>query len=126
MADKIDPIAPMSAADHALAHALTALVTMRIYDHGRVEMLRAVLTDVGRASQSANPHILALKDAAREVLRADPATAHHCRSHLTARDAIQRFSEWRLGMALERVDLKNQRRPAVVSQSETTRGEAAP
>ena len=114
----------MSAADHALAHALTALVSMTVYDHGRVEMLRAVLVDAGRASQSTNPHVVALKDAARDVLRHKRASAKGSRAHLEARAAIQRFSEWRLGLALERVDLENQRRPAGVSQSETTRGEA--
>lgn len=92
----------MSAADHALAHALTALVCLTIYDRGRVLMLRAVLTDAGRASQSTNPHIVALKDAAREFLRSKSDGPEHCRARLTACDAIARFSEWRLGMVLEK------------------------
>lgn len=97
MADQPHTMRPV---DHVLAHALTALVAIRVHDPARDAMLRTVLEQDWAHTQSPIPEIQALAETAGHLLSCAPGSPAWARAHLNASDAVARFSEWRLGKAL--------------------------
>lgn len=95
MAERLNP------ADHVLAHGIGALVSRRLHDWPREQMLidvvRSALPDANRN----NPRMEALIALAYKV--EDCASLGHGRTlwMLDASDAYAAFCEWRLGLAQE-------------------------
>ena len=96
---------PMTLADRAMVNALAALVTMRVRDAKRQELLVGILRDAWEKSESDNPYVSAVADAVRSFLiqyDQDPVRWTGTSAWFEMSFALERFFFWRLSLAQQK------------------------
>ncbi|MBY5988193.1 hypothetical protein [Roseovarius atlanticus] len=99
---RADPSAPLTPADHALAHALSIHLLTVIEDKGWTEIVRDALQGAIQRRSGQNSYAESLDTCARAILSSQPRTAQRNRADMNARNALVIFHQWRLGLALEK------------------------
>lgn len=104
MDDARPPMASLTPADHALAHALTLYVTTVQPELGPKDSLGMVLRRAGRAGCGDNPFAIQLHKMTGALLRAASGSPERSRIDHELRAVLREFHAWRLRLALDRIE----------------------
>lgn len=100
-----DPTAPLSPADHMLAHALSAVLLQVVRDDpGWRDLLRdLIVTAADTPCARIHPRLAALREIGVRWASATPCSAEQATAEHFARQALVDFHKWRAGLAQTRL-----------------------